>query len=67
MCVYVIDFWFAVSIEDFIYIKFAFVSKLLLSLKVAFVSKSCPTLVTPWTIACQALLPKRFPLARILE
>ena len=55
VCVYVIDFWFAVSMRILhIYI-------------VAFVSKSWPTLVTPWTIACQALLPKRFPLARILE
>ena len=26
----------------------------------ALVAKSCPTLVTPWTIACQAPLPMGF-------
>ena len=24
------------------------------------IAKSCPTLVTPWTVACQALFPMEF-------
>ena len=28
---------------------------------VVLVAKSCPTLVTPWTVACQAPLSMRFP------
>ena len=31
------------------------------------VTKSCPTLGTPWTVACQAPLSMGFPKARILE
>ena len=31
------------------------------------VTKSCPTLVTPWIVACQAPLSMGFPQARILE
>ena len=31
------------------------------------VAKACPTLVTPWTVACQAPLSMRILQARILE
>ena len=30
------------------------------------VAKSCPTLVAPWTVACQAPLSMQIPQARIL-
>ena len=32
-------------------------NSLSLSLSLSLVAKSCPTLVTPWTVACQAPLP----------